>query len=53
MQPFKLVMLPPQTEIARGRAALDERRYQILADNCRAFGSSAPLRNVVDKAAWF
>jgi phosphoglycerate dehydrogenase-like enzyme len=32
---------------------LDERRYQILADNCRAFAAGAPLRNLVDKAAWF
>jgi phosphoglycerate dehydrogenase-like enzyme len=32
---------------------LDERRYQILADNCRAFAAGARLRNVVDKAAWF
>jgi phosphoglycerate dehydrogenase-like enzyme len=32
---------------------LDERRFEILLDNCRRFVASRPLRNVVDKAAWF
>ena len=32
---------------------LDERRYQILADNCRRFIAGQPLRNVVDKSSWF
>ena len=32
---------------------LDERRLEILLDNCRRFGAGQPLRNVVDKAAWF
>jgi phosphoglycerate dehydrogenase-like enzyme len=32
---------------------LDERRYAIIRDNCRAFAAGAPLRNVVDKANWF
>jgi phosphoglycerate dehydrogenase-like enzyme len=32
---------------------LDDRRYQIVLDNCRAFLGNKPLRNVVDKAAWF
>jgi phosphoglycerate dehydrogenase-like enzyme len=32
---------------------LNERRYQIIQDNCRAFGNGEPLRNVVDKANWF
>jgi len=32
---------------------LDERRYQILAGNCRAFAAGRPLRNLVDKRAWF
>jgi phosphoglycerate dehydrogenase-like enzyme len=32
---------------------LDDRRYQIMVDNCRAFLGNKPLRNVVDKAAWF
>lgn len=32
---------------------LNERRYQILEDNCRAMLTGAQLRNVVDKASWF
>jgi phosphoglycerate dehydrogenase-like enzyme len=32
---------------------LNERRFQIIQDNCRAFADGQPLRNVVDKANWF
>jgi phosphoglycerate dehydrogenase-like enzyme len=32
---------------------LNERRYQILLDNCRAMLAGALMRNVVDKANWF
>ncbi len=32
---------------------LNERRFQIIQDNCRAFAAGGPLRNVVDKANWF
>jgi phosphoglycerate dehydrogenase-like enzyme len=32
---------------------LDDRRYDILSDNCRRFVAGQPLRNVVDKASWF
>jgi phosphoglycerate dehydrogenase-like enzyme len=32
---------------------LDERRFQIILDNCRAFSEGRPLRNIVDKASWF
>ncbi len=32
---------------------LDDRRYQIVIDNCRAFLDGKPLRNVVDKTSWF
>src|SRR5437870_8359722 len=32
---------------------LDERRFEILLDNCRRFVAGQPLRNVVDKARWF
>ena len=32
---------------------LDERRFEILLDNCRRFAAGEPLRNVVDKSAWF
>src|SRR5687768_4274948 len=32
---------------------LDDRRFSILADNCRRFLAGQPLRNVVDKTSWF
>jgi phosphoglycerate dehydrogenase-like enzyme len=32
---------------------LNERRFQIILDNCRAFAEGRPLRNIVDKATWF
>ena len=32
---------------------LDDRRLDVLLDNCHRFGRGQPLRNVVDKAAWF
>ena len=32
---------------------LNERRFQIIHDNCRAFAEGRPLRNIVDKATWF
>jgi phosphoglycerate dehydrogenase-like enzyme len=32
---------------------LDDRRFEILLDNCRRFLAGRPLRNVVDKSSWF
>ena len=32
---------------------LNDRRFVIMVDNCRAFAAGGPLRNVVDKASWF
>ncbi len=32
---------------------LDERRYEIILDNCRRFLVGQPLRNPVDKSRWF
>jgi phosphoglycerate dehydrogenase-like enzyme len=32
---------------------LPERRYQVLRENARRFAAGEPLRNVVDKAAWY
>jgi phosphoglycerate dehydrogenase-like enzyme len=32
---------------------LDDRRYAIIRDNCRALIAGTDLRNVVDKTAWF
>ena len=32
---------------------LDERRFEVMADNCRRFLAGQELRNVVDKSRWF
>jgi phosphoglycerate dehydrogenase-like enzyme len=32
---------------------LNDRRLQIIVDNCRAFAGGRALRNVVDKSSWF
>ena len=45
------VLITPHT--AGHGPYLDERRFEIMADNCRAFGAGLPLRNQVDKASWF
>ena len=45
------VLLTPH--IAGHGPYLDERRFEILLDNCRRFTAGQPLRNVVDKSAWF
>jgi phosphoglycerate dehydrogenase-like enzyme len=45
------VLLTPHT--AGYGPYLDDRRLDILIDNCRRFAAGEPLRNVVDKAAWF
>src|SRR5712672_3516117 len=45
------VLLTPHT--AGYGPYLDERRYEIVLDNCRRFLSGQPLRNLVDKARWF
>src|SRR5438477_8453991 len=45
------VLLTPHT--AGYGPYLDERRYDIILDNCRRFLTGQPLRNLVDKARWF
>lgn len=45
------VLLTPHT--AGYGPYLDERRFEIIADNARRFTEGRPLRNVVDKANWF
>ena len=45
------VLLTPHT--AGYGPYLDERRYEIVLDNCRRFLAGQPLRNVVDKSRWF
>lgn len=32
---------------------LNDRRYEIMEDNCRAFAAGRDLRNVVNKGSWF
>ncbi len=32
---------------------LDDRRFEIMMENCRSFAAGKPLRNVVDKKSWF
>jgi phosphoglycerate dehydrogenase-like enzyme len=45
------VLLTPH--IAGYGPYLDERRYDVVLDNCRRFFAGRPLRNLVDKARWF
>lgn len=45
------VLLTPHT--AGHGPYLDERRYDLLSENCRRFTAGEALRNVVDKARWF
>ncbi len=45
------VLLTPHT--AGFGPYLDDRRLDILLDNCRRFAKGEPLRNVVDKVSWF
>ena len=45
------VLITPHT--AGYGPSLDDRRGEILLDNCRRFLANQPLRNIVDKANWF
>jgi phosphoglycerate dehydrogenase-like enzyme len=45
------VLLTPH--MAGHRPYLDDRRFQIIVDNCGAFAGGRTLRNVVDKSSWF
>jgi phosphoglycerate dehydrogenase-like enzyme len=45
------VLLTPHT--AGHGPYLDDRRYDVLNENCRRFAKGEALRNVVDKARWF
>jgi phosphoglycerate dehydrogenase-like enzyme len=46
------VLLTPHIAV-RDAENIPERRFQILFDNARRFAAGEPLRNVVDKAAWY
>jgi phosphoglycerate dehydrogenase-like enzyme len=45
------VLITPHT--AGHGPYLDERRYEVLSDNCRRFAAGRDLRNIVDKVHWF
>ncbi len=45
------VLLTPHT--AGHGPYLDERRFEVLSDNCRRFAAGGELRNLVDKSRWF
>ena len=45
------VLLTPHT--AGYGPYLDDRRFEVLSDNCRRFAAGQPLRNLVDKSRWF
>jgi phosphoglycerate dehydrogenase-like enzyme len=45
------VLLTPHT--AGYGPYLDDRRFEVLSDNCRRFVAGQELRNVVDKSRWF
>ncbi|MBV9170447.1 MAG: D-2-hydroxyacid dehydrogenase [Chloroflexi bacterium] len=46
------VLLTPHIAV-KDAENLPERRYQVLLENARHFAAGEPLRNVVDKAAWY
>jgi phosphoglycerate dehydrogenase-like enzyme len=46
------VLLTPHVAVLDAEN-LPERRYGVLIDNARRFLANQPLRNVVDKAAWY
>ncbi|MCZ6875873.1 MAG: D-2-hydroxyacid dehydrogenase [bacterium] len=46
------VLLTPHVAI-RDADNIAERRFELLIDNARRFATDEPLRNVVDKAAWY
>jgi phosphoglycerate dehydrogenase-like enzyme len=63
---FEIEPLPPEHKLwklpnvlltphiaAEDAENIPERRFEILLDNARRFAAGAPLRNIVDKAAWY
>jgi phosphoglycerate dehydrogenase-like enzyme len=45
------VLLTPH--VAGTGPYLQERRTELLLDNCRRFNEGQPLRNIVEKSRWF
>ena len=48
---MKNVLMTPH--MAGSGPYLNDRRFQIMVDNCRAFAAGRALRNAVDKSSWF
>ena len=46
------VLLTPHVAI-RDAENIAERRFELLVDNARRFAADEPLRNIVNKAAWY
>ncbi len=46
------VLLTPHIAV-KDAENIDGRRFQLLLDNAQRFAAGEPLRNVVDKAAWY
>ena len=46
------VMLTPHIAV-KDAENIPERRFEIILENARRFASGTPLRNVVNKAAWY
>ena len=45
------VLLTPH--VAAHGPYVEERRFQVLLENCRRFAADEPLENIVDKTRWF
>ncbi|MEX0761021.1 MAG: D-2-hydroxyacid dehydrogenase [Dehalococcoidia bacterium] len=46
------VLITPHVAVRDG-VHVEERRYQVILENARRFAAGEPLKNVVDKAAWY
>ncbi|MCZ6676820.1 MAG: D-2-hydroxyacid dehydrogenase [Candidatus Poribacteria bacterium] len=46
------VLMTPHVAL-RGAENIPERRFEVILDNARRFAKGEPLRNVVDKEAWY
>jgi phosphoglycerate dehydrogenase-like enzyme len=47
------VLITPHIAIAGSRELWEQRRLDLLIENCKRFDRGEPLRNVVDKQNWF
>jgi len=46
------VIITPHVAVRDG-VHVEERRYQMILENARRFAAGEPLKNLVNKAAWF